>query len=92
MITLSNRLIASIAVLTLAGLSVTLWAIIDAASTPTSRFREAGSSKAFWIALISVLYFLTVCPGVIMAIVYLWFIRGRLRGRHPHSEHSTVAT
>ncbi len=88
--TLSNRLIAAIAVLALAGLSVTLWAIIDAASTPTNRFREAGSSKALWIALISGLYFLTVYPGVIMAIVYLWFIRSRLRGRHQHSKRSTV--
>jgi phosphotransferase system glucose/maltose/N-acetylglucosamine-specific IIC component len=83
---LSNGLVAAIAVLVLAGLVVTLWAIIDAVSTPTSTFRDAGSSKALWITLISVLYFLTVYPGIIMAIVYLLFIRRRLRGSRAHPE------
>lgn len=77
--------------LAVAGLSVTLWAIIDAASTPTSTFRDAGSSKAFWIVLISVLYFLTVYPGVIMAIVYLGVIRRRLRRPQLRPEPSTVS-
>jgi hypothetical protein len=76
---LSNGMLVGIAVVALAGLAVTLWAIIDAASTPSSTFRAARSSKAFWISLISVLYCLTVYPGIILAIVYLSIIRVRLR-------------
>jgi phosphotransferase system glucose/maltose/N-acetylglucosamine-specific IIC component len=79
LLVLSNGLIVAIAVFALAGLTVTLWAIIDAVSTPSTTFRDAGSSKAMWIALISVLYFLTVYPGIIIAIVYLLFIRKRLK-------------
>jgi hypothetical protein len=76
---LTNAMLVVIAVLALAGLSVTLWAIIDAASTPSSTFRNARSSKTLWISLISVLYLLTVYPGIILAIVYLTIIRRRLR-------------
>jgi membrane-bound ClpP family serine protease len=88
---LSNAMLVGIAVLALAGLAVTLWAIIDAASTPSSRFRAAGSSKAFWITVISVLYLLTVYPGIMLAIVYLSITRRRLRQPHPNPESSSVA-
>lgn len=87
-VALSDSLVAVIVVVALAGLAVTLWAIIDAASTPTSTFRDAGSSKALWIVLISVLYLLTVYPGIIMAIVYLSSIRRRLRRSQAHREPS----
>jgi hypothetical protein len=76
---LSNGMLVAIAIMALAGLAVTLWAIVDAASTPSSSFKDAGSSKAFWICLISVLYFLTVYPGIVLAIVYLVIIRAKLR-------------
>jgi K+-transporting ATPase A subunit len=76
---LTNGMLVAIAIMTLAGLAVTLWAIVDAASTPSSSFKDAGSSKAFWICLISVLYFLTVYPGIVLAIVYLVTIRAKLR-------------
>ena len=75
---LSNEVLIGIAVIALAGLAVTLWAIIDAAATPSSTFRNVGSSKGMWIGLISVLYFFTVYPGVIMAVIYLSVIRSRL--------------
>jgi len=64
-------------VFALVGLGVTLWAIIDAASTPASTFRDAGSSRSMWIALISVLYLFTVYLGIIVAAVYLGVIRKR---------------
>jgi len=88
---LTNRMLVGIAVVGLAGLAVTLWAIIDAVSTPSSAFQDAGSSKTFWIAVISVLYLLTVYPGIILAIVYLSIIRKRLRRPHPNPEPSSVA-
>lgn len=80
---LTNGELAGIAVIALAGLVVTLWAIIDAASTPASTFRNAGSSKALWMVLISILYFVTVYPGVITAIIYLSVIRKRLHQSAP---------
>ena len=67
---------------------MTLWAIIDAVSTPPSTFRDAGSSKALWICLISVLYLLTVYPGIVLAIVYLSTIRKRLRRGSRFLSHS----
>lgn len=88
---LTNAMLVGIAVLALAGLAVTLWAIIDAASTPSSTFRDAGSSKAIWIFVISVLYVLTVYPGIISAIVYLSITRRRLRRPHPSPGPSSVA-
>jgi hypothetical protein len=88
---LTNSMLVGIAIFALAGLAVTLWAIIDAASTPSSTFRDAGSSKTFWISVISILYFLTVYPGIILAIVYLSIIRVRLRRPHRNPEPSSVA-
>ena len=64
-------------------LSVTLWAIIDAASTPNERFVAARSSKSRWIAGIAILYTLTVVVGAILAVGYLLTIRPRLRTADP---------
>jgi hypothetical protein len=83
LLVLTTEFLVAIVLVALAGLAVTLWAIIDAASTPNSTFRHAGSSKGMWIGLISVLYVLTIYPGIIMAIVYLYFIRRRLRRSQP---------
>ncbi len=80
---LTNAMLVAIATIVLAGLAVTLWAIIDAVSTPSGMFRDAGSSKLFWISLISVLYLLSGYPGVILSIVYLSIIRKRLRRQEP---------
>jgi membrane-bound ClpP family serine protease len=88
---LTNAMLVGIAVFALAGLAVTLWAIIDAASTPSSTFHHAGSSKSFWISVISILYFLTVYPGIILAIVYLSIIRARLRRTSTDPEPPLVA-
>ncbi len=88
---LTNAMLVGIAVAALLGLSVTLWAIIDAASTPSSTFREAGSSKTFWITVISILYLLTVYPGIISAIIYLTIIRVRLRRHLANPEPPLVA-
>ena len=87
---LTNTILVGIAVLSLAGLAVTLWAIIDAASTTSDTFQGAGSSKTLWIAAISVLYVLTVYPGIILAIVYLSIIRKRLR--RPRSNPGSSST
>jgi hypothetical protein len=88
---LTNAMLGAIAVVAMAGLAVTLWAIIDAASTPSEIFRDAGSSKALWISVISVLYLLNVYPGIILAIVYLSIARRRLRQPHPNPGSSSVA-
>jgi len=88
---LTNAMLVGIAVFALLGLAVTLWAIIDAASTPSSTFRDAGSSKTFWIFAISILYCLTVYPGIISAIIYLSIIRVRLRRPHANPEPPLVA-
>jgi len=88
---LTNAMLVGIAVFALLGLAVTLWAIIDAASTPASTFRDAGSSKTFWISVISILYVLTVYPGIISAIVYLSIIRVRLRRQLADPEPSLAA-
>jgi hypothetical protein len=74
---LTNGMLVGILLVALTGLAVTLWAIVDAASTPSSTFRSAGSSKGLWIGLIAVLYLFTVYPGVIVAIVYLVVVRKR---------------
>jgi hypothetical protein len=83
---LTNAMIVIIAVFALAGLAVTLWAIIDAVSTPSSTFQAAGSSKAFWISVISVLYLLSIYPGIILGVVYLLTIRRRLRRPNSNPE------
>jgi CBS domain containing-hemolysin-like protein len=88
---LTNAMLVGIAVLSLAGLAVTLWAIIDAASTPTSAFRNAGSSKTLWISVISAFYLLTVYPGIILAIVYLTIIRRRVRNPQMSPVASSVS-
>jgi hypothetical protein len=56
-----------------------IWAIVDAASQTSSSFRAAGSSKAFWIALIIVFMFFFAPIGVILALVYLLSVRPRVR-------------
>ena len=83
---LTTSMLVGIAVVALAGLAVTLWAIIDAASTPSGTFRAAGSSKTRWISVISILSVLAVCPGIVLAIVYLSVIRVRLRRPRARSE------
>jgi len=88
---LTNAMLVGIAVVGLAGLAVTLWAIIDAVSTPASTFRDAGSSKTFWIAVIAILYVLTVYPGIVLAIIYLSVIRIRLRRVHADPRPPLVA-
>jgi hypothetical protein len=64
-------------------LSMTLWAIIDAATTPNELFVAAGSSKRRWIAGIAILYTATVIVGVILALGYLLRVRPRLRAIDP---------
>jgi hypothetical protein len=61
------------------GLVVPLWAIIDAAMRPSGAFAAAGSSKAMWIALIAVFWFLTGIIGVVLSCVYLGAIRPRVK-------------
>jgi hypothetical protein len=56
-----------------------IWAVVDAASRPSSAFRAAGSSKALWITLIVVFWFLTGFIGMILSIVYLASIRRRVK-------------
>ncbi len=72
-------LLVGLAVIGLGSLVSSLWAIIDAVSTPKATFVAAGTSKGRWIAMIAVLYFFTVVVGMTLAIVYLTAVRPRLR-------------
>jgi hypothetical protein len=65
--------------LAVVGLGLTVWAIVDAATTPSSAFRAAGKSKGMWISLIAVLYLVTGIIGTVLAIVYLASIRPQVR-------------
>ena len=65
-------------ILGLMTLVVPIWAM-DAASRPSGAFAAAGSSKAMWITLIAVFWFLTGLIGLILACVYLASIRPRVR-------------
>jgi hypothetical protein len=60
------------------GFGVPLWAVIDAASRPSAAFAAARSSKALWISLIAVFWFLTGIIGIVLAAVYLGAIRPRV--------------
>ncbi|MGA2036551.1 MAG: DUF2516 family protein [Acidimicrobiales bacterium] len=66
----------------LGSLVVSIWAIVDAARTPTEAFLAAGSSKGMWITLIALLTLFTCIVGCILAIVYLTSIRSRVRAVH----------
>jgi hypothetical protein len=70
-------------VVTLVGVAVPLWAIIDALIRPAAAFRAAGSSKALWVTLVLVLWLLTGVLGLLLAVVYLAAIRPRVRAATP---------
>jgi hypothetical protein len=56
-----------------------IWAVVDAASRPSTAFKAAGSSKALWITLIVIFWFLTGLIGMILSVVYLVTIRRRVK-------------
>jgi len=60
--------------------TISLWAIIDAVSTPRVDFVTAGAAKGRWIAMISVFYSFTLIGGLFLAVFYLTVVRRRLRG------------
>jgi hypothetical protein len=68
-----------IVAVTIVSIGIPIWAIVDAATKPSAAFRAAGSSKAMWIALIVVFSLFTGIIGLILAIVYLSWIRPRVR-------------
>jgi hypothetical protein len=49
-----------------------LYCILDAATTPSKTFRDAGSSKALWIVLL-------IWLNLFAVVIYLASIRPRLR-------------
>ncbi len=49
-----------------------LYCILDAATTPSTTFRDAGSSKALWIVLL-------IWLNLFAAVIYLASIRPRLK-------------
>jgi hypothetical protein len=65
------------------GLVVPVWAIVDAASRPSGAFSAAGSSKTMWIVLIVVGWLVTGLIGIVLALVYLFSIRPRVRAVAP---------
>jgi hypothetical protein len=73
--------VAAYALLTLiavAALAISIWAIVDAASTPAEAFSAAGSSKKMWLMLIVFFTLALDLIGVILAIVYFTHIRPRV--------------
>jgi hypothetical protein len=65
--------------ITLGGLALSIWAIVDAASRPSGAFVAAGSSKSLWIILVVLGTFFTSVIGTVLAIIYLARIRPRVR-------------
>ncbi len=68
-----------VAIIVLVGVVLPVWAVVDAASRPSGAFTAAGSSKAMWISLIVVFWFITGIIGLVLACVYLASIRPRVR-------------
>ena len=60
----------------LAGLALTVWAIVDVVSRPDWAFQAAGSSKVLWIVL--ELVGLLICGGLVFSLIYLLAIRPRV--------------
>jgi hypothetical protein len=59
-------------------LIVNVWALIDAASTPRSRWEAADQNQLLWVILLVVgLFFCWL--GVVLSIVYFATIRPKLR-------------
>jgi hypothetical protein len=56
----------------LIGVVIPLWALFSAASTPSSTFRAANSSKVLWIIM-------PILFGFVAACIYFFFIRPRLK-------------
>jgi uncharacterized membrane protein len=55
-----------------------LWALIDAASKPSSAWEASGQNKTLWIVLLAVGLICGGIVGLIAAIVYLASIRPRV--------------
>ena len=68
-------------------LGVSIWAIVDAASTSPEDFKAAGSSRKMWMVLLVFFTLAADVIGVILAIVYLALLRPRVRAVRavPHS-------
>jgi hypothetical protein len=63
------------AILGLASIALSVWAIIDVVSRPEWAFRAAGSSKTLWLVLEIIGFF--VC-GLVFSLVYLLAIRPKV--------------
>ena len=51
-----------------------LYCILDAASTPSTTFRDAGSSKALWIVLL-------IWLNLFASVIYLASVRPKLKAQ-----------
>ena len=69
---------------------ITLWAIVDAVSTPPVDFISAGTGKVRWIAMLAVFYFFTLIGGLFLAIIYLTVTRRKLREGRIRSGGHTI--
>ena len=72
-----DLLIVLIVILVLIG--VPIWAILDASSRSSEAFHSAGSSKIAWIVAIAVLTLFFGPIGVVLAAIYLVWVRPRVK-------------
>lgn len=68
---------SSLMLVSLIGLAVPLWAIVDAFMRPATAFYAAGSNKTAWIAVLLVTTFLGL--GIFLGLFYLIGVRGKVR-------------
>ena len=64
-----------VAIIVVASLGLSIWALVDALSRPAWAFRASGNNKTLWVVLEAV--GLVVC-GLILSLVYLIAIRPRV--------------
>jgi hypothetical protein len=68
---------SDLVVITLIGVVIPIWAIVDALSRPAVAFYGAGSNKTAWVMVLVVTTFLGL--GLLLGAYYLLAVRGKVR-------------
>lgn len=61
-------------------LALSIWAIADVVAMPAETFSAAGRSRKKWLILLVFFTLALDVIGVILALVYLAFVRPKVRG------------
>ena len=68
-----------VVVVFLACIGVSIWALVDAASTKEGAFIDAEMSKTMWVALLAIFILLFAPAGFALALFYLLSVRPKVR-------------